>query len=59
MTMLQIRQQNVTHLCKTKTMITVNGKFPGPRVVAREGDTLVVKVVNHVKNNITIHWYDS
>ncbi|XP_028788649.1 laccase-2 [Neltuma alba] len=48
---------NVTRLCHTKSMVTVNGKFPGPRVVAREGDRLLVKVVNHVANNITIHWH--
>ncbi|KAG6789342.1 hypothetical protein POTOM_005438 [Populus tomentosa] len=36
-------------------METVNGMFLGPRVVAREGDRLVVKVVNHVPNNISIH----
>ncbi|KAL2927325.1 Laccase-17 [Bienertia sinuspersici] len=46
-----IKKQDVTHLCKTKSMITVNGKFPGPPVVAREGDQVVVEVVNHVKNN--------
>jgi len=37
--------------------VTVNGKFPGPRVTAREGDNLQIKVVNHVSNNISIHWY--
>ncbi|QCE09207.1 laccase-2-like [Vigna unguiculata] len=52
-----IRLKNITRLCHTKNMLTVNGKFPGPRVVAREGDRLVVKVVNHVPNNITIHWH--
>ncbi|XP_011032272.1 PREDICTED: laccase-2-like [Populus euphratica] len=52
-----IELTNVTRLCHTKSMVTVNGKFPGPRVVAREGDRLVVKVVNHVPNNITIHWH--
>lgn len=36
----------------------MNGKFPGPRVVAREGDRLVVKVVNHVSNNVSLHWYE-
>jgi hypothetical protein len=41
-----------------KSMETVNGMFPGPRVVAREGDRLVVKVVNHVPNNISIHRYE-
>ena len=38
-------------------MVTVNGQFPGPRIVAREGDRLLIKVVNHVQNNISIHWY--
>ncbi|XP_020224415.1 laccase-2 isoform X2 [Cajanus cajan] len=52
-----IRLKNVTRLCHTKSMVTVNGKFPGPRVVAREGEKLVVKVVNHVPNNVTIHWH--
>ncbi|KAL2924779.1 Laccase-17 [Bienertia sinuspersici] len=52
-----IKKQDVTHLCKTKSMITVNGKFPGPPVVAREGDQVVVEVVNHVKNNASIHWH--
>ncbi|XP_059667844.1 laccase-17-like [Cornus florida] len=52
-----IKLQNVTRLCHTKSMVTVNGKFPGPRVVAREGDRLVIEVVNHVQNNISIHWH--
>ncbi|PWA37594.1 Cupredoxin [Artemisia annua] len=52
-----IRMQNVTRLCQTKSIITVNGQFPGPRIIAREGDRLVIKVVNHVSNNITIHWH--
>ncbi|OAY57855.1 laccase-2 [Manihot esculenta] len=48
---------NVTRLCRTKSMVTVNGQFPGPPVVVREGDHLLVKVVNHVSSNITIHWH--
>lgn len=54
---MQIKLQNVTRLCHTRSMVTVNGKFPGPRIVAREGDRLLIKVTNHVSNNITIHWY--
>jgi hypothetical protein len=54
---LQVMLQNVTRLCHTRSMVTVNGKFPGPRIVAREGDRLVIRVVNHVQNNISIHWY--
>ncbi|KAI3772304.1 hypothetical protein L6452_03486 [Arctium lappa] len=52
-----IRMRNVTRLCETKSILTVNGKYPGPRIVAREGDRVVVKVVNHVSNNVTIHWH--
>ncbi|KAL3839510.1 hypothetical protein ACJIZ3_024101 [Penstemon smallii] len=52
-----IVQQNVTRLCNTKSVISVNGKFPGPRLVAREGDQVLVRVVNHVKNNVSIHWH--
>ncbi|KAK6126147.1 hypothetical protein DH2020_040125 [Rehmannia glutinosa] len=33
-----IKMQNVTRLCHTKSIVTVNGKFPGPRIVAREGE---------------------
>ncbi|KAK2983438.1 hypothetical protein RJ640_010910 [Escallonia rubra] len=52
-----IKLKNVTRLCQTKSILTVNGKFPGPRIVAREGDTVLVKVANHVKNNVTLHWH--
>nr|TKR79693.1 laccase family protein [Populus alba] len=54
---LDVMLQNVTRLCHTKSMVTVNGKFPGPRIVAREGDRLLIKVVNNVQNNISIHWH--
>lgn len=47
----------MTRLCHTKSIVTVNGEFPGPRIVAREGDRLLIKVTNHVPNNISIHWY--
>ncbi|XP_038723748.1 laccase-17-like [Tripterygium wilfordii] len=50
--------KNVTRLCHTKSMVTVNGEFPGPRIVARDGDRVVVKVVNNVPNqNVTVHWH--
>ncbi|GAB2274444.1 Laccase-4 [Dionaea muscipula] len=49
--------RNTTILCSTKPIVTVNGKFPGPRLIAREDDTVLVKVVNHVKYNISIHWH--
>ncbi|KAL2481987.1 Laccase-17 [Abeliophyllum distichum] len=49
--------QNVTRLCQTKSIVTVNGQFPGPTITAREGDRVIVNVVNHVQYNVSIHWH--
>ncbi|XP_010535416.1 PREDICTED: laccase-16 [Tarenaya hassleriana] len=49
--------KNTTKLCSSKPIVTVNGMFPGPTIVAREDDTVLVKVVNHVKYNLSIHWH--
>ncbi|CAN1282430.1 IRX12 [Linum perenne] len=48
---------NTTRLCSTKPIVTVNGQYPGPTLVAREDDTVLVKVVNHVQYNMSIHWH--
>ncbi|THU51759.1 hypothetical protein C4D60_Mb06t34420 [Musa balbisiana] len=52
----QVVEKKFTRLCSTKSIATVNGQFPGPTLYAREGDTVLVKVVNHVHYNVTIHW---
>ncbi|KAG2685986.1 hypothetical protein I3843_10G146400 [Carya illinoinensis] len=49
--------RKTTRLCSTKPIVTVNGQFPGPTLYAREDDNVLVKVVNHVKYNVTIHWH--
>ncbi|PSR95069.1 Laccase-4 like [Actinidia chinensis var. chinensis] len=49
--------RNTTRLCSTKPIVTVNGRFPGPTLYAREDDTVLVRVVNHVKYNVSIHWH--
>ncbi|XP_022950756.1 laccase-4-like [Cucurbita moschata] len=49
--------KNSTKLCSTKQIVTVNGKFPGPTIYAREDDTVLIKVVNHVQYNLSIHWH--
>ncbi|XP_028787402.1 laccase-4 [Neltuma alba] len=49
--------KNVTRLCSSKPIVTVNGKFPGPTLYAREGDHVLVKVVNLVNYNVSIHWH--
>ncbi|KAF7849466.1 hypothetical protein BT93_L0776 [Corymbia citriodora subsp. variegata] len=52
-----IKMQNMTRLCQTKSIVTVNGQLPGPRIIAREGDRLLIEVVNNVQYNVTIHWH--
>ncbi|KAF5794954.1 putative laccase [Helianthus annuus] len=49
--------KNFTRLCESKAMVTINGKFPGPTLYAREDDSVVVQLVNKVPHNITIHWH--
>jgi laccase len=56
---MQIDYLNVTRLCHTKTIVAVNGMFPGPTLTAKEGDHVSVNVTNLVTNNITIHWYET
>ena len=54
---MQIQATKVKRLCETHNSITVNGIFPGPQLVINNGDTLVVKVINRARYNVTIHWY--
>ncbi|MBA0731558.1 hypothetical protein Golax_025583, partial [Gossypium laxum] len=52
-----IRVKNVSRLCHAKPIVTVNGRFPGPTVYAREGDRVLVDVTNYAQYNISIHWH--
>ncbi|KAL3654942.1 Laccase-4 [Castilleja foliolosa] len=49
--------KNTTRLCSSKSIVTVNGKFPGPTIYAREDDTVLIHVINRVKYNVSIHWH--
>ncbi|PIA54708.1 hypothetical protein AQUCO_00900938v1 [Aquilegia coerulea] len=53
----EIKLQKITRLCHTKSIVSVNGMLPGPPIIVREGDRVIVKVVNHVQNNVTLHWH--
>ncbi|KAK4268649.1 hypothetical protein QN277_025269 [Acacia crassicarpa] len=54
---LNVVKKNYTRLCSSKSIVTINGKFPGPTLYAREDDTLLIRVNNHVNVNVTIHWH--
>ncbi|KAF7024568.1 hypothetical protein CFC21_036901 [Triticum aestivum] len=53
----EVATMNVTRLCGSKSIVVVNGQFPGPTVSAREGDLVVVRVVNKAQYNMSIHWH--
>lgn len=52
----QVVMKKTTRLCSSKSIVTINGKFPGPTLYAREDDTVLIRVTNHVQANVTIHW---
>ena len=53
---LQIKKAEYTRLYQRKSILTVNGQFPGPTIYARKGDVVTVNVHDHGDKNITIHW---
>lgn len=53
---LQVKENNYTRICEQKSMLTVNGQFPGPTITARKGEVFIVNVYNQGNKPITIHW---
>jgi FtsP/CotA-like multicopper oxidase with cupredoxin domain len=44
--------------CYKKLVITINGKSPGPSILAQQGDTIIVEVTNKLLlENLAIHWH--
>ncbi|CAN6442827.1 unnamed protein product [Victoria cruziana] len=52
-----VQTKNISRLCHAKPIVTVNGRFPGPTIYAREGDRVIVNVTNYAQYNLTIHWH--
>ncbi|KAJ7295380.1 hypothetical protein O6H91_Y192800 [Diphasiastrum complanatum] len=52
-----VKPLSVTRVCKTKSLVSVNGMYPGPTLYANEGDRILVNVTNSAEYNITIHWH--
>ncbi|KAF5467659.1 hypothetical protein F2P56_011891 [Juglans regia] len=53
----KLKETNFTRLCEEKTILTVNGMFPGPTIRVRKGDRAFVNVHNHADYGVTIHWH--
>ncbi|KAJ7562285.1 hypothetical protein O6H91_03G062500 [Diphasiastrum complanatum] len=44
--------------CVEKAIIAINGQYPGPTIVARAGDTIVVELENAMPTeSVVIHWH--
>ncbi|KAF3445404.1 hypothetical protein FNV43_RR10580 [Rhamnella rubrinervis] len=52
-----LQETNYTRLCSTKSILTVNGSFPGPTISVQKGDTAYVNVYNQGLYGLTIHWH--
>lgn len=40
-----------------RTMLVMNGQFPGPLIRVNEGDQVLVNVTNQLKNGTSMHWH--
>lgn len=49
------RDINITGASRVGTMI--NGSFPAPTLVWREGDTVTIRVTNRLREDTSIHWH--
>ncbi|KAL5722774.1 laccase [Ranunculus cassubicifolius] len=52
-----VGERTFRRVCGRQVKTVVNGSLPGPTVKVREGDTLIVHVLNNSPYNITIHWH--
>lgn len=44
--------------CVRKLVVAINGRIPGPTILAQEGDTIVVELRNRLlTENVAIHWH--
>lgn len=53
---MQLMETNYTRLCYIKSILTVNGQFPGPVIRVHRGDAVFVNVINHGYYGVTLHW---
>ncbi|XP_072954584.1 laccase-25-like [Typha angustifolia] len=53
----RVGNMRIRRLCETRVITAVNGRLPGPKLEAHEGDTVVIHVINESPYNITIHWH--
>ncbi|GKU90799.1 hypothetical protein SLEP1_g4750 [Rubroshorea leprosula] len=51
---LVVEQANFTKFCETRSILTVNGMYPGPEIRVQRGQTVLIHVQNNGAYGITI-----
>ena len=54
---LVIADQKINFDGRTGNAITINGSLPGPVIRLREGEDVVIRVTNKLKETSSIHWH--
>lgn len=54
---LVIAESLVNFTGVTRTATTINGSLPAPTLRMKEGDTVTIRVTNHLKESTSIHWH--
>jgi CopA family copper-resistance protein len=54
---LNISEQTVNFTGASAIATTVNGSLPAPTLRFKEGDTVTLRVTNHLKETSSIHWH--
>lgn len=54
---LDIAESPVNFTGKSRIATTINGSIPAPTLRWREGDTVTIRVHNHLKESTSIHWH--
>ncbi len=54
---LSIGEQPVNYTGQPAMATTVNGSLPAPTLRFRQGDTVTIRVTNHLKETSSIHWH--
>lgn len=54
---LHIEETTVNYSGRERTAICINQTIPGPILRVTEGDTVTIKVTNHLQEDTSIHWH--
>ena len=54
---MELNVNLLTWIGVNRTMLLINGRFPGPLIRMNRGDRLLVNVTNKMSNGTTMHWH--